>query len=165
MKPITGHFSPLTAYIIEDYPYGSLRCVRRSWIETTKHGQRICHQTTDPKKSVEYWNKPKKSTYSDLIVMGIAEDTGYLTSDRISFGHASLETIELFLDKYASVLTEEPYKTIAKTGRFIALTRKHMQRLSLNHCKSGNIYDVPREFQQAVLIEAKLTAVEELKSY
>jgi len=73
---LSGHTSPETAYIIADYPYGRiLRCKKRVWIETNKNGQRVVSQTTDPKRPVEFWNKPwnkpKASTYSMVRVLYI----------------------------------------------------------------------------------------------
>jgi hypothetical protein len=61
---ITGHISPDTAYVVDDYPYGfRLRCKIRYWLEyTPKRGFRFCSQTTNPKRG-DVWNKPKASTY------------------------------------------------------------------------------------------------------
>ena len=63
---LSGHISPETAYVVEDYPYGfRLRCKIRYWLEyNPSHGCRLVSQTTDPRKSFEYWNKPKASTYA-----------------------------------------------------------------------------------------------------
>lgn len=67
MKLLSGHISPETAYVVEDYPYGfRLRCKIRYWIEfKPKKGFRLVSQTTNPKRPGEVvWNKPKASTYS-----------------------------------------------------------------------------------------------------
>ena len=66
MKLLSGHISPETAYVVEDYPYGfRLRCKIRYWIEfKPKKGFRFVSQTTNPKRPGEVWNKPKASTYS-----------------------------------------------------------------------------------------------------
>jgi hypothetical protein len=65
MKPLYGHTSPETAYVVNDYPYGfKLRCVIRYWIEKKAgKGFRFCSQTTNPKRPGTVWNKPKCSTY------------------------------------------------------------------------------------------------------
>lgn len=62
---LTGHVSPETAFVVDDYPYGfRLRCKIRYWIEYRKsYGFRMMSQTTNPKKAGEIWNKPKGSTY------------------------------------------------------------------------------------------------------
>lgn len=66
MKLLSGHISPESAYVVEDYPYGfRLRCKIRYWIEyKAKKGFRFVSQTTNPKRPGEVWNKPKASTYS-----------------------------------------------------------------------------------------------------
>jgi len=62
---LSGHVSPETAYVVEDYPYGfRLRCRIRYWLEFNKtHGVRLMSQTSNPKKPGLVWNKPKASTY------------------------------------------------------------------------------------------------------
>lgn len=65
MKLLSGHTSPETAYVVDDYPYGfTLRCKIRYWLEfKPKQGFRFVSQTTNPKRPGEVWNKPKASTY------------------------------------------------------------------------------------------------------
>jgi len=59
-------------FYVEDYPYGfRLRTTIRYYVETTKNGQRFVSQTKNPK--TEQWNKPKKSTYSQIILIGLDE--------------------------------------------------------------------------------------------
>ena len=75
-QPLHNHNSAETAYTVNDYPYGfTLRCKKRYWIETKKgYGQRLCTQTTNPKRPEEYWNKPKKGTYSLVLGMYLDEN-------------------------------------------------------------------------------------------
>lgn len=65
MQILSGHTSPETAFLVEDYPYGfTLRCKIRYWLEHhPKRGFRFVSQTTNPKRPGEVWNKPKASTY------------------------------------------------------------------------------------------------------
>jgi len=65
MKLLSGHISPETAYVVDDYPYGfRLRCKIRYWLDWhPKRGARFVSQTTNPKKPGEAWNKPKASSY------------------------------------------------------------------------------------------------------
>ena len=62
---LTGHVSPETAYVVDDYPYGfKLRCTIRYWIDINpKRGARCMTQTSNPKRPGT-WNTPKASTYS-----------------------------------------------------------------------------------------------------
>jgi hypothetical protein len=68
MKILSGHNSPETAYVVSDYPYGfRLRCVIRYWLEFKKgRGTRLVSQTTNPKRPLTVWNKPKASTYAEF---------------------------------------------------------------------------------------------------
>lgn len=71
MDVLKGHTSPEAAYVVEDYPYGfRLRCRIRYWLEYKSGcGYRLVSQTTNPKATGEVWNKPKRSTYTELAVM------------------------------------------------------------------------------------------------
>lgn len=71
MKILTGHRTQETAYLVSDYPCGfTRRCSIRYWLEfDKKRGYRFCSQTTNPKKPLDVWNKPKKSVYSKLCMV------------------------------------------------------------------------------------------------
>jgi len=64
-KLLSGHVSPETAYVVNDYPYGfRLRCKIRYWLDVhPKLGVRMFSQTSNPKAPGLVWNKPKASTY------------------------------------------------------------------------------------------------------
>ena|SRR5260221_1272815 len=63
MIVLSGHYSEETAYLIESYPYGGLRCKMRCWLEVNKKGTRFITRTSNPKENNEVWNAPKMSTY------------------------------------------------------------------------------------------------------
>ena len=87
-------------HMVDDYPYGfRLRCKIRYWIETTKRGQRFVSQTTNPKKAGEHWNKPKKSTYSDLLALYLDEND-HVKYDALSHCWSSPEWGEEFQKLY-----------------------------------------------------------------
>jgi hypothetical protein len=101
-KPLTGHVSPETAYVVDDYPYGfKLRCRIRYWLEhAPKKGFRFCSQTTNPKvEGREVWNAPKKSTYMMMAVMG-TNDEGHVTWTGCSI--YDFDKLEAFGEAYAS---------------------------------------------------------------
>jgi hypothetical protein len=87
IKILSGHYTPETAYLVADYPYGfRMRCRIRYWLEVNDKGTRMWSQTSNPKKEVviqgaegcedrERWNKPKASTYSIVGAMYLDEDT------------------------------------------------------------------------------------------
>jgi hypothetical protein len=64
-RPLYGHTSEATAYLVDDYPYGyNVRTSIRYWLEhKANKGWRFVSQTLNPKTG--RWNKPKASTYSD----------------------------------------------------------------------------------------------------
>jgi hypothetical protein len=86
---LNGHDSPETAFTINSYPYGRLRCIKKVWIETNKKGdQREVHQTQNPKTM--RWNAPKKSTYSKMIFLYLDHDEkDYLKSNHFSFNDSN----------------------------------------------------------------------------
>jgi hypothetical protein len=109
IKPLYGHNNFETAYLIEDYPYGrSLRCKKKVWIEIAEKGQhkgcyREVYCTTNPRYTGEVWNKPKCSTYSDLLIMYIDPESGYLKTDAwSSWG----ERRKAFNDKWVNLLND-----------------------------------------------------------
>lgn len=63
-------------YIIESYPYGSLRTQMRYFIDSNKKGDRIVTQTLNPQTNK--WNAEKKCTYDDICIVGIDKETGYI---------------------------------------------------------------------------------------
>jgi hypothetical protein len=160
MELLINHTSESNAYEVADYPYGyTARCKIRYWIETTKHKQRSCRQTTNPKTG--RWNKPQKSTYSDLVVLFIEDDTGHVKRTSYNIQYGEYPTWKTFLEKYQSVLVS-PYEIARiKYGNAIFRAREILYIKSLEHCASGNIYDVPQNFRGKISTEALLLAAKE----
>lgn len=88
--------------IVDNYPYGyTLRTKIRYWTETTKNGQRFISQTLNPKTNL--WNKPKKSIYSQIILIGLNEQN-HITYTCLSM--YSLEEAIRFKEKYETFLDD-----------------------------------------------------------
>lgn len=68
-----GHVGQENAYLIEDYPYGRLRCQKKMWIDKAKPkmGVRVGEQTSNPKRGNDWNNKPKFSVYQGFGVLYI----------------------------------------------------------------------------------------------
>lgn len=99
----TEHNSSSTAYVIDDYPYGSMRTQKRVWVETNKEGrQRLVSQTVNPKTGK--LNKPKASIYSGAVVMEM-DDKGHIATGGYSAG-ATAEAVEKFLADYDAHLSK-----------------------------------------------------------
>lgn len=115
MKVLSGHTSQETAYLVEDYPYGfTLRCKIRYWLEYKDgHGYRFMSQTTNPKKAVEVWNKPKASTYMPVAAAMFLDENGHTQWDALHF-YAEADKIAEFRRLYAEAITPEMDAHIAK---------------------------------------------------
>lgn len=97
MTPIYGHSDEKSAYVVNDYPYGyKLRCKIRYWLEhSPTKGFRFCSQTTNPKKPVEVWNAPKKSTYMRLGGCMFLDENSHVKWTGVS-EYSDLATLEKF---------------------------------------------------------------------
>lgn len=116
-----------TAYQVDDYPYGfTLRCKIKYWVEyKPKLGYRFCSCTTNPKKAVEQWNKPKYSTYSTVAGFLIQEEeTEHIKYIGYSAYHEAPE-IQAFIDKYEKWLPDDCMNNLQK---FIRLSLAYAER-------------------------------------
>jgi len=77
MKPLIPQPTIENPYVVADYPWGfhyKTQC--RFYVETDpKKGDREVNQTQDPKTG--RWCNPKKSTYTQVILLGIDEENGH----------------------------------------------------------------------------------------
>ncbi len=133
---LTGHTSPETAYVVNDYPYGfTLRCKIRYWLEYKRgHGFRLVSQTTNPKRQPrpidnidrngEVWNKPKASTYGGLAAMYLDEKAHVQWSSVGMFDDAA--TLEKFAERFADALHTEAHQWELAYWRRIQAARAKM---------------------------------------
>lgn len=76
-RPLYGHTSESSAYVVDDYPYGRDRTQIRYWLESKpKKGWRFVYQTLNPKS--KRWNKPKASTYIEWGAAMYLDDKGHV---------------------------------------------------------------------------------------
>ena len=106
MTILTGHISPETAYVVDDYPYGfRLRCKIRYWLEfSPKRGFRFVSQTTKPKRG-NVWNKPKASTYCRFGGCMYLNEEGHVTWAGLTEYSNGIEA-KAFADKYGDGVPE-----------------------------------------------------------
>lgn len=107
---LTGHTSPETAYVVNDYPYGfRLRCKIRYWLDYRKgKGFRFMHQTTDPRRTdAEVWNKPKASTYYSIGVMYL-DEKGHTQWSVVS--EHNTEGLDAWAIQFAEALTSPEHQ-------------------------------------------------------
>jgi hypothetical protein len=74
LELLRGHTSQETAVLVEDYPYGRLRCQIKYWVERATKGaqkgkERFVSMTSNPKKGNAWCNKPNAGTYTDRQFM------------------------------------------------------------------------------------------------
>jgi len=124
MQVLKGHYSPETAYLVEDYPYGfTLRCKIRYWLEVNKKGTRFWSQATNPKRG-DVWNKPKASTYCLVGAMFLDEEEHV---QWIGFSCFDLDKAGSFLATYGEGLTEGEKDLLTK------LVKIHEKREAAKH--------------------------------
>ena len=120
LPPVHDEKNPL---VQSDYPYGSLRCERRIWIETNKKGSRFCSQTVNPKTGRV--NAPHKSTYSAYMVL-VEEDNGHVNPRSIGLYRGS-EDLTAFLTENQDGLTAAQIQEIQKV---IPIQKKFEEKMS-----------------------------------
>jgi hypothetical protein len=106
MKLLSGHVSPETAYLVNDYPYGfRLRCKIRYWLEfKPKKGFRFWSQTTNPKRG-DVWNKPKASTFSLFGGAMYLDEVGHVQWSGLSEYSSGAEA-KAWQDKFGEAVPE-----------------------------------------------------------
>lgn len=120
MNRLKGHTNEETAYVVDDYPYGfKLRTKIRYWIDTTKNGQRFVSQTLNPK--TDRWNKPKKSTYNDVVCLVLGEN-GHVSTIGTSIKWVDEDKVEAFFTSLGEL--DEYQANVLKLARAVAKTRK-----------------------------------------
>lgn len=112
---LTGHTSPDTAYVVDDYPYGfRLRCKIRYWLEyNPRRGFRFVSQTTNPKRPGLVWNKPKASTFCRWGGAMLLADNGHVSWTGIH-KYSNLPALVAFRDKYGSSLPLQAQEALAQ---------------------------------------------------
>lgn len=98
VKPLYGHISEETAYLVESYPYGGLRCKKKYWIEyNKKKGFRLVTRTENPKTF--RWNAPDKGTYVMFAACMYIDEKGHVTWASINNGSEAKETLS-FIESF-----------------------------------------------------------------
>lgn len=94
------HTSEETAFLIESYPYGRLRCQKRVWLETNKKGTRLVSRTSNPKRGNDWRNAEKASTYHPFAALYLDAD-GYVQPSYFSH-YGDAPTARLWLENFGA---------------------------------------------------------------
>lgn len=121
---LSGHTSFETAYLVEDYPYGRLRCKIWFWVEANKKGFRFCSRTENPKTG--RLNAPKCGQYYKVAGAMYLDDVGHVKFSGLSEYSKPAEYQAFFLSfpladkRRASLLARERsdmYYRVVKSGK------------------------------------------------
>lgn len=142
-----GHNSFETAYIVQDYPYGRLRCKMYFWLEThPKKGVRLVTQSENPKNG--RMNKPHASTYSKITENLYLDENGHCKVATVTEYTDALQAFEFIKNfpenhnieqfklwcmakyKYLSKCVEEKRSFISTNGREDTLSEHELERYS-----------------------------------
>jgi hypothetical protein len=107
-----------TAIEVDNYPWGfRLKTKVRYWIESNNKGDRFVKQTLNPKTNE--WCKPKKSTYSNVMVMTRKQenDKTFISYEQIS-NFSNIKEVSLFENIHKNHLTDRQLKQICKLKSF-----------------------------------------------
>jgi len=138
---LTGHTTQENAFV-NDHPYGRHRTDRKNWVETAEKGskkgqQRYMTCTLNPK--TQRWNNPKKSTYSDVIVLYLNED------EHVKAAHLHVytkrEDAATFVERFGEHLTDAQWKTV----KLLCAYRKVSDRITWKVCEPGETPQSPEE--------------------
>jgi hypothetical protein len=148
---LVGHDSEATAYMVADYPYGfRLRCQIRYWVETTKHGQRLVSQTSNPKRG-GIWNKPKRGVYHSIAIMTL-DGEGHVQISVLSAYASSEPTIQAFAERHGAALTSDYHQ---RTLRVLTACARASEKVTVTVrvVRPGEVYQT-REEQAAIMSAA-----------
>lgn len=97
------HNSEETAFLIESYPYGRLRCQKRVWLETKPgKGTRMVSRTSNPKRGNDWLNASKAGIYHDSAGLYLDEN-GHV---QIAVGNIGYDDADK-LEKYIADMGEQ----------------------------------------------------------
>jgi hypothetical protein len=140
-EPLYGHTDEKSAYIIESYPYGSLRTQMRVWLEDGgAKGWRHVTQTLNPKSG--RWNNPKKSTYSQWAGNLYLDNRGHVQWAGLG-PYSSEEDFEAFVRKF-------PKSDMRMIKKIIPAKVKMLEKLLSGEAffSVNNVRQEPTELEQ-----------------
>jgi hypothetical protein len=129
-RPLYGHTSMATAYLVDDYPYGyNQRTQIRYWLEHKKgKGYRFMSQTMDPKRHV--WNKPKASTYLPLAAVMYLDGNGHVKWTGLGMYSKASDVADFIRDYPGAVNADVKGLADAHIRHHTKLAKMHEEGLS-----------------------------------
>lgn len=150
MTPLYGHVSQETAHLVDDYPYGSLRCQIRFWVERhPKRGFRFVSQTLNPKTL--RWNNPKQGTYSLLAMAMFLDEKNHISHASLS-EYSSVEDVLSFLKSF-------PQAPLSANLKLRAVVSRKMTERTTQGAHNFTIAGSPQTPNEADIEKAKAELV------
>lgn len=133
-KPLYGHDKMDNAYVVDDYPYGSLRTKIRFWLEKSpSKGFRFVSQTLNPKTGK--WNAPKPSTYAKIGGQMFLDDKNHVVWNSIT-EYTSATDVEDFLKDFPqtdkAILKKWVPMKVAYYKKLVELNEKGLSGWAMN---------------------------------
>lgn len=150
IQPLYNHTSFETAYKVDDYPYGRLRCNIWFWIESNKRGSRFCSRTQNPKNSV--MNKPKHEQYHLLCANMYLDENNHCTYMGLNeYSRAS------YFEEYLTHFTQMPNEhrkrilsfSLQKSALYSAVLKSGKEMFKIN----GVEKDLTEEAKQGYIVD------------
>ncbi len=148
-QELTGHVSAETAYVVNDYPYGSLRTQMRYWLEyKPKKGWRLVTQSLNPKN--DRWNKPHPGVYTNIAASMYLDEKGHVEWTGVSEYTNGLETAD-FLKTFRNADRVVLKVWIPAKIRYISNSIKLMKEKGITGWSTNgveekaNVYEIQRK--------------------
>jgi hypothetical protein len=140
---LSGYTSQDNAYLVTDYPYGSLRCRIWFWLEFKEgKGYRFCHVTENPKNG--RINAPKRSTYSPIFGVMYKDEKGHVVWDGITEYSSPESCMEL--------ITKLPGADYTRLHKWAIVKVAYLESYRVTHKEAP---DIIRDLQKwQVVLEA-----------
>jgi len=161
--PQPSENTPIT---VDNYPYGwNKRTKAQYWIETVERkGQRVVFRTFNP--HTRKFNKVKKSTYSDIVVLYRNLENNHIENEGLTFAYTDQKRLDEFLSKFPEDKLSNWQRSALITLRAIINTRKHFTvKISSprNHHEETMIEESNKEASKQMREVFKYYLYEELK--
>lgn len=112
-------------FIVDNYPYGFKKTLKRYWVETKKgRGQRVGEQTLNPK--TQKWNNPKKGIYSDIIIL-YKDEKDHIVNFSFSLAYSDEGDLKEFANKFQDEDLNDFQKNQIRLFKAMLKTREHIK--------------------------------------
>ena len=135
VKPLYGHTTPETAYVVENYPYGSHRTQVRYWLEyKPKHGFRFISQSRNPMTG--RWNNPHKSTYMGTAAAMYLDEKSHVQWAGLHIT-SGVEAVSAFVRDFPEAVTDTLRTAVGVAVRFRTENRDWLNNGRRYDCSLG----------------------------